>query len=148
MHLNPHLKAAHRQHLLQLRLQVPTTLQVLFLHLHISTHQVVPPLQLESSHQNLSPHLVRIHKFRHTIYIIENKFEEIRIHKQQGDFISIAVNGRWGGWTPFTGCSKSCKKTRKRMCNNPIPSYGGAKCMGGNGMTQLQHVKCNPNSCG
>ncbi|XP_065184197.1 disintegrin and metalloproteinase domain-containing protein 28-like [Sycon ciliatum] len=47
---------------------------------------------------------------------------------------SGAVNGRWGPWTVWSGCSQSCGtrgvRTRTRDCDNPPPSNGGTVCRG------------------
>ncbi|XP_022783430.1 coadhesin-like [Stylophora pistillata] len=43
------------------------------------------------------------------------------------------VNGQWGHWSQWSGCSKTCgdgTATRTRKCNNPPPSGGGSSCTG------------------
>ncbi len=64
-----------------------------------------------------------------------------------------AVNGEWSDWTSWaniTACSKSCgggtvTQSRSRVCNNPIPSNGGANCTGS--ATETQVVACNTQAC-
>ena len=59
------------------------------------------------------------------------------------------VDGKWGPYgSPYGGCDNACKTTRKRLCNNPAPRNGGAKCIGGNGDVQTISPKCNSNICG
>jgi len=56
------------------------------------------------------------------------------------------VNGGWGKWTPWSGCSKSCgngQKTKSRVCNKPEPAFGGAGCPG----YKIVHATCNINPC-
>ena len=59
----------------------------------------------------------------------------------------VIVNGNWGRWGSFGQCNKGCIKTRTRACDNPPPSANGSKCTGGNGLQQMNRVKCNPNFC-
>jgi len=49
---------------------------------------------------------------------------------------AVPINGGWSAWTTWSSCSNnkdgkgSCKKSRSRACNNPVPSNGGAQCQG------------------
>ncbi|XP_069123085.1 A disintegrin and metalloproteinase with thrombospondin motifs 3-like [Argopecten irradians] len=43
------------------------------------------------------------------------------------------VNGGWGEWAAWGACSNDCGvglKQRSRICNNPVPMYGGRLCTG------------------
>ena len=43
----------------------------------------------------------------------------------------LSVHGGWGEWGEWSRCSLTCglgKKTRERMCNKPVPKYGGTPC--------------------
>ncbi|XP_071810115.1 properdin-like [Asterias amurensis] len=44
------------------------------------------------------------------------------------------VNGGWGEWSSWSKCSSTCGtngfKTRKRQCDNPLPTFGGYPCDG------------------
>ncbi|XP_066920815.1 SCO-spondin-like isoform X2 [Clytia hemisphaerica] len=45
------------------------------------------------------------------------------------------VNGKWGAWSSYGSCSKTCGsgvKERTRQCNSPSPKHGGAACPGKN----------------
>ncbi|XP_057363933.1 hemicentin-1 isoform X3 [Manis pentadactyla] len=56
------------------------------------------------------------------------------------------VDGRWGNWHSWGRCSVSCgggEKTRKRMCNNPVPSKSGRPCPG----DPTQVSRCNIQAC-
>ena len=84
----------------------------------------------------------------HYIYVFEhsNNFGTVLVYSESAstffylDSISVyylsglfSVNGGWGLWTPFTYCSWNTGRgmqTRQRVCNNPIPSNGGALCQG------------------
>ena len=58
----------------------------------------------------------------------------------------IAVNGRWGLWSPYSSCTKTCgigSKKRTRECTNPPPLAGGENCVG----ETEQIIQCNTNSC-
>jgi len=56
------------------------------------------------------------------------------------------VNGKYGAWSAYSQCSKSCgggnqKKTRK--CDSPAPAHGGAACEG----PVEDERACNTNEC-
>ncbi|CAB1339848.1 unnamed protein product [Coregonus sp. 'balchen'] len=44
------------------------------------------------------------------------------------------INGNWGPWSLWDTCSATCgggAQTRKRLCNDPAPNYGGKECQDG-----------------
>ncbi|XP_044123231.1 hemicentin-1 isoform X1 [Neovison vison] len=56
------------------------------------------------------------------------------------------VDGSWGNWHSWGQCSASCgggEKTRKRLCNNPVPSKSGRPCPG----DATQVSRCNMQAC-
>uniref|UniRef100_A0A8C6KJ50 Thrombospondin 1 n=1 Tax=Nothobranchius furzeri TaxID=105023 RepID=A0A8C6KJ50_NOTFU len=56
------------------------------------------------------------------------------------------INGNWGPWSPWGTCSLSCGggvQTRKRLCNDPAPLYGGKECVG----DAIDKQMCNKKSC-
>uniref|UniRef100_A0A3P9LSN3 Thrombospondin-1 n=1 Tax=Oryzias latipes TaxID=8090 RepID=A0A3P9LSN3_ORYLA len=56
------------------------------------------------------------------------------------------INGGWGPWSPWDTCSVTCGggiQTRKRLCNDPVPKYGGKECIGDAAMPQI----CNKQEC-
>jgi len=56
------------------------------------------------------------------------------------------ANGKYSLWSAWTECSKSCgggTKHRKRECNNPPPSNGGADCTG----AAAESKGCNMDPC-
>ncbi|XP_077934173.1 hemicentin-1 [Halichoerus grypus] len=56
------------------------------------------------------------------------------------------VDGSWGNWHNWGQCSASCgggEKTRKRLCNNPVPSKSGRPCPG----DATQVSRCNMQAC-
>uniref|UniRef100_A0A8C8MI73 Thrombospondin 1b n=1 Tax=Oncorhynchus tshawytscha TaxID=74940 RepID=A0A8C8MI73_ONCTS len=56
------------------------------------------------------------------------------------------INGNWGPWSLWDTCSSTCgggAQTRKRLCNDPAPKYGGKECQGDSKASQL----CNRNAC-
>ncbi|XP_047609819.1 hemicentin-1 isoform X2 [Phacochoerus africanus] len=56
------------------------------------------------------------------------------------------VDGSWGSWQSWSWCSASCgggEKTRKRLCNNPVPSTSGRPCPG----DATQVSRCNIQAC-
>jgi len=56
------------------------------------------------------------------------------------------VNGEWNNWASWGGCGNnqdgksSCTRTRTRFCNNPVPSNGGADCVG----SAQESEECSP----
>ncbi|KAM4861104.1 hemicentin-1 [Thomomys bottae] len=56
------------------------------------------------------------------------------------------VDGSWGTWQSWSHCSASCgggEKTRKRQCDNPVPSKSGRSCPG----DATQVSRCNVQAC-
>uniref|UniRef100_H2ZNU0 Peptidase M12B domain-containing protein n=1 Tax=Ciona savignyi TaxID=51511 RepID=H2ZNU0_CIOSA len=56
------------------------------------------------------------------------------------------VNGRWGRWSQFGACSRSCGggvQMSSRQCNNPAPQHGGNYCIG----SRLKFSSCNTEPC-
>ncbi|MED6248128.1 thrombospondin-1-like [Girardinichthys multiradiatus] len=56
------------------------------------------------------------------------------------------INGGWGPWSPWDTCSATCGggiQTRKHLCNDPVPKYGGKDCVGDSTMVQV----CNKEDC-
>ncbi|KFO28580.1 Hemicentin-1 [Fukomys damarensis] len=56
------------------------------------------------------------------------------------------VDGGWGNWQSWSHCSVSCgggEKTRKRLCDNPVPSKGGRSCRG----DATQVSRCSTQAC-
>ena len=72
--------------------------------------------------------------------------QRIAHYHLQNFLILCAVDGKWGRWGPFGPC-KACKRQRKRLCDDPPPSNGGAKCSG-NKMVQYHSQQCPANWCG
>ena len=75
-------------------------------------------------------------------------------------FLTV-VNGEWGEWGTWSDCTETCggfgKSVRSRLCNNPLPQFGGANCTTnetlieqilGNGTTEQQESQtCNKHPC-
>ncbi len=58
----------------------------------------------------------------------------------------IAVDGMWGAWTGWDPCDANCDtgyQNRTRLCDSPVPQYGGADCVGNDYETQT----CNTHNC-
>lgn len=56
------------------------------------------------------------------------------------------VDGSWGTWHSWSHCSVSCgggERTRKRLCDNPVPTKGGRSCPG----DATQVSRCNMQAC-
>ncbi|XP_067333151.1 properdin-like isoform X2 [Channa argus] len=56
-----------------------------------------------------------------------------------------SVDGVWGSWSPFTSCSITCGEGLQlstRMCNNPVPKYGGRFCEGTSAKTTVCQSPC------
>uniref|UniRef100_A0A3Q3R2J6 Peptidase M12B domain-containing protein n=2 Tax=Monopterus albus TaxID=43700 RepID=A0A3Q3R2J6_MONAL len=59
---------------------------------------------------------------------------------------NVKVDGRWGKWSTFGSCSRTCGggvQLSKRECNNPVPSHGGKYCQG----VRVKYRSCNLNHC-
>jgi len=57
-----------------------------------------------------------------------------------------SVNGGWSAWSAWSACSVYCgggTQTRTRTCTNPVPSCGGADCVG----ASLDSQACNTQAC-
>ncbi|GCB71516.1 hypothetical protein scyTo_0005966 [Scyliorhinus torazame] len=56
------------------------------------------------------------------------------------------IDGNWSPWSPWSFCTATCGgglHERKRNCNNPVPKYGGKKCLG-----DAKDIKiCNNDPC-
>lgn len=66
--------------------------------------------------------------------------------KQHAPFLCPSANGNWGPWSPWDTCTLTCGggvQTRKRLCNDPPPKYGGKDCVGEAKDTQM----CNKKAC-
>ena len=60
--------------------------------------------------------------------------------------IYLTVDGKWGGWAGWYGCSVSCgggKRSRTKPCTNPAPAYGGKTCRG----IGREEQTCSTNNC-
>lgn len=60
--------------------------------------------------------------------------------------VPSSVNGNWGPWSPWDTCSLTCGggvQSRKRLCNDPEPKFGGKECVGDSNESQL----CNEKAC-
>nr|XP_053650237.1 hemicentin-1-like [Cherax quadricarinatus] len=56
------------------------------------------------------------------------------------------VNGAWGSWSEWTGCSMTCGvgvKVRSRRCSAPYPRFGGAPCLG----EERETATCEGDAC-
>ncbi|GLH06679.1 Uncharacterized protein GBIM_12146, partial [Gryllus bimaculatus] len=56
------------------------------------------------------------------------------------------VDGGWSKWGPWSSCSATCgpsTQSRERLCNNPVPSFGGASCFG----SQTETKNCEIEAC-
>ncbi|MGH0151219.1 UNVERIFIED_CONTAM: hypothetical protein FKN15_019480 [Acipenser sinensis] len=65
---------------------------------------------------------------------------------RSGRFSAHSVNGGWSSWTSWSQCSRDCNKgirSRKRICNNPEPKYGGMPCLG----PSQEYQECNITPC-
>ncbi|XP_074610402.1 A disintegrin and metalloproteinase with thrombospondin motifs 20-like isoform X2 [Acropora palmata] len=57
-----------------------------------------------------------------------------------------AVDGHWGYWGPYMGCSRKCGggiSLSFRKCNNPMPANGGKYCVG----SRKRFRSCNTHDC-
>ncbi|XP_032193673.1 semaphorin-5A isoform X3 [Mustela erminea] len=65
---------------------------------------------------------------------------------RSGRYSAHTVNGAWSAWTSWSQCSRDCSRgirSRKRVCNNPEPKYGGMPCLG----PSLEYQECNILPC-
>ncbi|KAJ8413448.1 hypothetical protein AAFF_G00094440 [Aldrovandia affinis] len=65
---------------------------------------------------------------------------------RSGRISAHTVNGGWSSWSSWSQCSRDCSRgirSRKRICNNPEPKYGGIPCLG----TALEYQECNITPC-
>ncbi|TNN32485.1 A disintegrin and metalloproteinase with thrombospondin motifs 15 [Liparis tanakae] len=56
------------------------------------------------------------------------------------------VDGRWGKWGAFAGCSRSCGggvELARRECDRPVPEDGGKYCHG----LRVKYRSCNLDTC-
>ena len=63
-------------------------------------------------------------------------------------YLFVSVDGGYGIWGSFGPCTTSCgvgKQYRRRLCDNPLPLYGGKDCvMLG---VDVEMRTCNLRSC-
>ncbi|XP_005988414.1 thrombospondin-1 [Latimeria chalumnae] len=56
------------------------------------------------------------------------------------------INGNWGPWSPWNTCTVTCGggiQKHSRLCDSPMPKYGGKECVGEATATQI----CNKEDC-
>ncbi|KAG7328117.1 hypothetical protein KOW79_008061 [Hemibagrus wyckioides] len=56
------------------------------------------------------------------------------------------INGGWGPWSLWDSCSVTCGgglQSRHRLCNDPVPKYGGKECIGDTKGTRI----CSSQDC-
>ena len=61
----------------------------------------------------------------------------------------LVANGGWSQWHDWGSCSAKCgdgNQKRVRVCDNPIPEYGGTDCTD-NGSTSSETRNCVGNEC-
>ena len=61
----------------------------------------------------------------------------------------MLVNGGWSQWHDWGHCSAECgdgNQKRIRVCDNPIPEYGGTDCTE-NGSKSSESKNCVGNKC-
>ncbi|XP_048450192.1 complement component C6-like [Rhincodon typus] len=46
------------------------------------------------------------------------------------DYHSAVQDGSWSCWSTWTDCNASYRRRRSRVCNNPVPQFGGKSCEG------------------
>eukprot|EP00112_Aurelia_sp_Birch-Aquarium-sp1_P014794 Seg3210.1 transcript_id=Seg3210.1/GoldUCD/mRNA.D3Y31 product="Zinc metalloproteinase nas-6" protein_id=Seg3210.1/GoldUCD/D3Y31 len=57
------------------------------------------------------------------------------------------VDGHWGRWSSWSACNAECgpgKRSRTRVCDNPLPKNGGKVCAG----ESKSFTDCNVKRCG
>ena len=60
---------------------------------------------------------------------------------------SILEHGNWGPWSNWTECESTCgisNRTRFRLCNKPVPQYGGNLCPEHN---KVEKIACYREPC-
>ena len=60
--------------------------------------------------------------------------------------VSVAVDGSWNFWGPWSECTEMCDggtRRKERKCNLPEPKNGGKKCEG----EDFQETTCNEWEC-
>uniref|UniRef100_A0A4W3GX46 Thrombospondin 2 n=1 Tax=Callorhinchus milii TaxID=7868 RepID=A0A4W3GX46_CALMI len=60
--------------------------------------------------------------------------------------IACPINGNWSPWSPWSSCTATCGSglhQRTRSCNNPVPKFGGKKCLGDAKVSEI----CNKDLC-
>ena len=61
-------------------------------------------------------------------------------------FILVLINGKFGKWSEYSTCSKSCGRGfqhRARKCDKPAPANGGSDCVG----PRTQRRECSITPC-
>ena len=61
-------------------------------------------------------------------------------------FTLFKVDGKWGSWSPWSNCSKTCGEgriSRTRECDSPAPAHGGETCPG----IEIEDKICNNGPC-
>ena len=79
---------------------------------------------------------------RETVYQFQSN---VQIHHKY----LFAVDGGWGQWTEWPDCDKECNggyHTRTRVCDNPVPAYGGSECTS-DGSKESETQPCNTDPC-
>lgn len=65
---------------------------------------------------------------------------------QHCESVQCPIDGSWSAWGAWGQCSVTCgggTKERHRTCSNPVPSHGGANCVG----SYKNSHNCNDASC-
>ena len=60
------------------------------------------------------------------------------------------INGGWGGWSVYSGCTHTCaggQRFRTRVCDNPMPKYGGESCEKLSGESFMDWSICETQPC-
>ncbi|XP_048582923.1 zonadhesin isoform X2 [Nematostella vectensis] len=60
---------------------------------------------------------------------------------------NVPINGHWGRWSSWGECSRMCGDgvhTRTRLCDDPMPRFGGKTCQG----VSRQSEVCKARACG
>lgn len=56
------------------------------------------------------------------------------------DFASVASDGYWSCWGPWSNCGSTMKRYRTRRCDNPAPLNGGQPCEGDSRQEEPCHI--------